>query len=120
MAQQLYFTRDTKMFLVFNGYAWHIPILDGFSFSQATNSSEICVSTEHKRATELRTLIDLANELQPIERKIQDCICSSARVASGSLRLAFLTALTFILRWPDWQLTSLFARGFKVSGLIDP
>lgn len=44
MAEQLYFTRDSKMFLVFDGHAWHIPILDGFSFSQATNSSEITLS----------------------------------------------------------------------------
>ena len=68
----------------------------------------------------MKRLIELANELQPIERKIQDRICSSVRVASGSLRLALMTALTFIMRWPDWQLTSLFTRGFKVSGLIEP
>ena len=36
------------------------------------------------------------------------------------MRLGLLTALTFILRWSDWQLTSLFTRGFKVSGIIEP
>ena len=44
MAQQLYFSRDTKMFLEFDGFVWEIPVLDGFSFSQATNSSEITLS----------------------------------------------------------------------------
>ena len=44
MAQQLYFSRDSKMFLEFDGFVWEIPVLDGFSFSQATNSSEITLS----------------------------------------------------------------------------
>ena len=44
MAQQLYFSRDSKMFLEFDGYVWEIPVLDGFSFSQATNSSEITLN----------------------------------------------------------------------------
>ena len=44
MAQALYFSRDTKMFLEFDSFVWEIPVLDGFSFSQATNSSEITLS----------------------------------------------------------------------------
>ena len=44
MAQQLYFSRDTKMFLEFDSTVWEIPVLDGFSFSQATNSSEITLN----------------------------------------------------------------------------
>ena len=44
MAEQLYFSRDTKMYLEFDGYIWEIPVLDGFSFSQATNSSEITLN----------------------------------------------------------------------------
>ena len=44
MAQQLYFSRDTKMFLEFDDFVWEIPVLDGFSFSQATNSSEITLN----------------------------------------------------------------------------
>ena len=44
MAQQLYFSRDTKMYLEFNGTVWELPVLDGFSFSQATNSSEITLN----------------------------------------------------------------------------
>ena len=44
MAQQLYFSRDSKMFLEFDSFVWEIPVLDGFSFSQATNSSEITLN----------------------------------------------------------------------------
>ena len=58
MAQQLYFSRDTRMFIQFRptatnteaaanlgaGDLWEIPILDGYSFSQTTNTSEITLS----------------------------------------------------------------------------
>jgi hypothetical protein len=49
MAEQLYFSRDTKFFVVLESagvptQAWEIPILDGFSFSQATNSSDITLA----------------------------------------------------------------------------
>ena len=44
MAEQLYFSRDTKMFLEFDGTVWSIPVLDGFSFSQATNSTEVSLN----------------------------------------------------------------------------
>ena len=54
MAQQLYFSRDTKMFLEFDGFVWEIPVLDGFSFSQATNSSEITLAEMESSAGESR------------------------------------------------------------------
>lgn len=44
MAEQLYFARDSKMYVAFSGQAWEIPVLDGFSFSQTVNSSEISLS----------------------------------------------------------------------------
>ena len=58
MAEQLYFSRDTRMFLQFRnttdntesagdlgkGALWEIPILDGYSFSQTTNTSEITLN----------------------------------------------------------------------------
>ena len=45
---------------------------------------------------------------------------ASVRVVAGKARLGLLTVLMFILRWPDWQLTSLYTRGFKVAGLVEP
>ena len=58
MAEQLYFSRDTRMFIQFRnttdntenaadlgkGALWEIPILDGYSFSQTTNTSEITLN----------------------------------------------------------------------------
>lgn len=58
MAQQLYFSRDTRMFIQFRngtdnseaaanlgkGALFEIPILDGYSFSQTTNTSEITLA----------------------------------------------------------------------------
>ena len=44
MAQQLYFSRDTKVYIKKGAVVWEIPVLDGFSFSQATNSSEITLA----------------------------------------------------------------------------
>ena len=44
MANNLFFSRDTRV-VVSDGTAyWEIPVLDGFSFSQATNTSEISLA----------------------------------------------------------------------------
>ena len=44
MADTLYFSRDTKVFVKIGAAIWEIPVLDGFSFSQATNASEITLN----------------------------------------------------------------------------
>ena len=44
MAQQLYFSRDTKVYIEIGSAIWEIPVLDGYSFSQATNASEITLA----------------------------------------------------------------------------
>ena len=44
MADQLYFSRDTKVFIEIGTSIWEMPVLDGFSFSQATNTSEITLN----------------------------------------------------------------------------
>ncbi len=41
MAEQLYFARHTKVYLQQGANIWEIPVMDGFSFSQATNASEV-------------------------------------------------------------------------------
>jgi len=40
----LHFSRNTKVFLKQGANVWEIPVLDGFSFSQATNASEITLN----------------------------------------------------------------------------
>jgi hypothetical protein len=44
MAQQLFFSRDSQMFLEIGTSVWKIPVLEGFSFSQATNTSEVTLA----------------------------------------------------------------------------
>lgn len=44
MAENLYFSRDTKVFVEIGSAIWEMPVLDGFSFSQATNASEITIN----------------------------------------------------------------------------
>ena len=44
MADTLYFSRDTKVFVKIDSAVWEMPVLDGFSFSQATNASEITLN----------------------------------------------------------------------------
>lgn len=44
MADILYFSRDTKVYIEIGSNVWEIPVLDGFSFSQATNTSEITLN----------------------------------------------------------------------------
>ena len=41
---ELQFSRNTKVYLAQGANVWEIPVLDGYSFSQATNSSEITLS----------------------------------------------------------------------------
>ena len=40
----LYFSRDSKMYIEIGSNVWEIPVLDGFSFSQANNSTEVTLS----------------------------------------------------------------------------
>ena len=46
MADNLYFSRDTRVFIKLTGqdFIWEVPVLDGFSFSQATNATEVSLS----------------------------------------------------------------------------
>ncbi len=41
MAEQLYFSRDTKIYVEQGSNVWALPVLQGYSFSQSTNTSEV-------------------------------------------------------------------------------
>ena len=41
---QLYFSRDVKVYVQTGTAIWEVPVLDGFSFSQATNSVEVTLN----------------------------------------------------------------------------
>lgn len=49
MTDRLFFSRDTRVFVRLNdqpsgAVAWEIPVLEGFSFSQATNTTEVTLN----------------------------------------------------------------------------
>ena len=64
----LQFSRDTKVYLDFSGSVWEIPVLDGFSFSQATNASEITLNEMESAAGTSRRARQMFNDsLAPAE-----------------------------------------------------
>ena len=58
----LLFSRDTRVFLVKDATTWEIPVLDGFSFSQATNASEITLNEMESTAGESRRARQMFND----------------------------------------------------------
>ena len=44
MATNLYFSRDTKVYIEVQNGVFEVPVLDGFSFSQANNSTEVTLA----------------------------------------------------------------------------
>jgi len=61
----LQFTRDVQVAIKLGSDIWEIPVLDGFSFSQAINSSEITVS--ESGATSRRGRLLFNDSLAPVE-----------------------------------------------------
>ena len=85
MAEQLYFSRDTKMFLEFDGYVWSIPVLDGFSFSQATNSTEVSLNEMESAAGVSRRGRRAFNDsLAPAEWSFSTYVRPFTSVGSGT------------------------------------
>ena len=73
-----------------------------------------------KRMAKAQRLFKMAEKAENLDHQIWNRMSSSVKVVAGKARLGLLTVLMFILRWPDWQLTSLYTRGFKVAGLVEP
>lgn len=61
MANSLHLSREVKVYVNFGTKYWEIPVLDGFSFSQATNTAEVTLkemagaSNANRRARKLFT-----------------------------------------------------------------
>tara|TARA_Y100001937_G_scaffold9541_1_gene11763 strand:- start:12169 stop:13329 length:1161 start_codon:yes stop_codon:yes gene_type:complete len=68
MASVLYFSRDTKFYVEIGSAVWEVPILDGFSFSQTTNSTEVVLAEMEDSAGSSRRGRRLFNDsLAPVE-----------------------------------------------------
>lgn len=62
----LQFTRNAKVYVEFNDtHVWEVPVLDGFSFSQAINSSEITINEAGVTSRRARLLFN--DNLAPVE-----------------------------------------------------
>jgi len=51
----LYFSRNVKVYLQQGSNIWEIPVLDGFSFSQSVNSSDITLAEGIKSSSDTRS-----------------------------------------------------------------
>ena len=73
-----------------------------------------------KRIKRARRLEYLAERSDMLDKAILDRMSDLVNVAAANARLGLLTVLIFLLRWPDWQMTTLYTRGFKAAGIVDP
>ena len=78
----LQFTRDVRVVMEKGTDRWEIPVLDGFSFSQAVNSSEITVNEAGSTSRRARLLFNDA--LAPVEWSMSTYVRPEI-VATGSL-----------------------------------
>jgi hypothetical protein len=85
MAQQLYFSRDSQMFLEIGSQVWKIPVLEGFSFSQATNTSEITLAEmEATDGTSRRGRRAFNDSLAPVDFSFSTYIRPFTSAGSGA------------------------------------
>ncbi len=85
----------------------------------AAKSAEDPPQADRDRAAAMSRLHQLAEECAPLDQEFQERQSPAVARAAAPLRLGFITVLLFLLRWPDWAITSLFVRGFKVTGIVD-
>lgn len=88
MAEFLHFSRDSRLYMEKDGYLWLIPVLDGFSFSQATNASEITLNEmEDATGRSRRGRKMFTDSLSPAEFSFSTYIrpFKSTGLSSGSL-----------------------------------
>jgi len=78
----LFFNRDTKVYAVQGAFAWEIPVLSGYSFSQATNSSQVTLSEmSDATGTSRRGQRAFSDSLAPAEWSF-DCYARPTLVSS--------------------------------------
>lgn len=85
MADKIYFSRDTKCYIEFNDVVWEIPVLDGFSFSQGNESTEITLAEmEDSTGTSRRGRRAFNTALSPGEWSISTYVRPFASSGSGA------------------------------------
>ena len=94
----LQFTRDVQVAIKLGSDIWEVPVLDGFSFSQAINASEITVS--ESGATSRRGRLLFNDSLAPVEWSLSTYARptssgSKARCIEEALWAMYVGATTF-------------------------
>lgn len=85
MADKIYFSRDTKCYIEFNDVVWEIPVLDGFSFSQGNESTEITLAEmEDSTGSSRRGRRAFNTALSPGEWSISTYVRPFASAGSGT------------------------------------
>ena len=85
MADKIYFSRDTKCYIEFNDVVWEIPVLDGFSFSQGNESTEITLAEmEDSTGTSRRGRRAFNTALAPGEWSISTYVRPFKSAGSGA------------------------------------
>ena len=82
-----------------------------FKFASETSVADVNAA-RMQRMKKAQRLAELAEKAESLDQQIWDRMSASVRVVAGKARFSLLTVLMFVLRWPDWQLTSLYTRGF--------
>jgi hypothetical protein len=85
MADKIYFSRDTKCYIEFNDAVWEVPVLDGFSFSQGNESTEITLAEmEDSTGTSRRGRRAFNTALAPGEWSISTYVRPFKSAGSGA------------------------------------
>jgi len=105
----LHFSRDTKVYLKHSGRFWKIPVLDGFSFSQATNASEITLSEMSTAGNKSRRARQMFNDsYAPAEWSFQSYMRPNTGLpAEDALWASFFTDSTFNNTSKTWGSTAI-------------
>ena len=80
-------------------------------FAAEISVNDVAAARE-RRSLKAQRLTQLAGKTEELDQNIWSRMSTSVKVVAGKARLGLLTVLMFVLRWPDWQLTSLYTRGF--------
>jgi|SaaInlStandDraft_2_1057019.scaffolds.fasta_scaffold01022_9 hypothetical protein len=85
MADQLFFSRDTKVFIKRNNFFYEIPVLDGYAYSQAHNISEVTLNEAADSAGTSRRARQVFNDsFAPTEWSFSTYIRPFAASTGGS------------------------------------
>jgi len=105
MTQQLYFLRDTKVFIKIGSDIWEIPVLDGLSFSQATNASEIVLAEmESTAGVSRRGKRKFNDSLAPVDWSFATYMRPFASAGSGAGQASNVVSETRAVEEVLWAL----------------